>query len=208
MSRRVRPLTADAIARLGRPCDSCVYWESPHPLDVRCGAACDASLLRSRISQVNREWGVCGRVAIEDEAVLGFVKYAPARYYPQSRSLPTGAPEPSAPLLTCLHVRESERSRGLDKLLLHATLRDLHGRGETALFAYGYVHAEESAAPMPSVGFLLENGFSVERPHADLPLLRLEIHSLASWTDSLESALEALLSPLGGAKRTPRPSVE
>lgn len=208
MSRRLRPLTAESIGRSEQPCGSCAYWESPQPLEIRCGAVCDAALLGSRISEINREWGVCGRAVIEDEAVLGFVKYAPARYYPQSRSLPTGAPEPSACLLTCLHVRPDARARGLDKLLLHAALRDLHGRGERALFAYGHVRAVDSPTPTPDLGFLLENGFTVERAHADLPLLRLEIHSLASWAESLESAFEALLLPLSGPKRAPRPSVE
>jgi GNAT superfamily N-acetyltransferase len=175
---------------------------------VRCGAACDDALLRARISEIRHGWGEFGRAAVDDDLVLGFVKCAPVSFFPQTRWLPTGAPEPSVPLLACLHVREETRSRGLEKVLLHAVMRDLHARGERELFAYGVSGGTHVAPPMPDLKFLLEQGFVIERPHAQYPLLKLEVKSLAAWTESLESALGFLLPPLSRPQRVPAPSAE
>jgi GNAT superfamily N-acetyltransferase len=208
MSRRLRPLTADGIAGLGSGCAGCSFWESPNHLEIRCGAECDGELLRSRMSEVNREWGEYGRMALEDEVVLGFIKYAPARYFRQARWLPAGAADPAAPLIACLHVRDEVRCRGLDRVLLHAAMRDMHGRGERWVYAYGRAAGNHVESPMPELGFLLDQGFSVDRPHPEYPLLRLEIRSLAAWTENLEAVLESLLMPLGRVRRAPTPSPE
>lgn len=208
MSRRLRPLTVDGVAGLDRPCAACTYWETPEPLDVKCGAACDGERLRSSISDVRREWGEYGRMALEDKIVLGFIKCAPARYFPQARRLPVGAPDASAPLITCLHVRDEARRRGLDRVLLQAVLRDLQVQGERLVYAYGSVSGNSAETPMPDLEFLLEQGFMVERPHLVYPLLRLDLRTLAAWTENLEAALESLLLPLGRAGRVPTPSVD
>lgn len=208
MSRRFKRLTPEAIGQVAAGCASCAYWESADHLEVACGAACDHDVLRARASEIAEEWGEWGRVAVDGDIVLGFVKCAPARFFPQSRWLPSGAPDPDAPLLACLHVREEARFGGLDKVLLHATMRDLYTRGERVLFAYGRAGGEYVGSPMPELGFLLAQGFVVERPHPQYPLLRLEIRSLAAWTESLESALGSLLLPLGRTQRAPTPSVE
>lgn len=208
MSRRLKPLTIDAVGEVAPGCGSCAFWESDARLEVRCGAACDGGLLRARVSEIRQQWGEFGRAALDDDLVLGFVKCAPASFFPQARWLPTGAPSPAAPLLVCLHVRPEARSRGLDKVLLHAVMRDLHARGERTLFAYGAAGSTNIESPMPDLAFLLEQGFIIERPHAQYPLLRLEVRSLAAWTESLESALGALLLPLGRPQRMPAPSTE
>jgi len=208
MARRLSALTVEGINRFGSSCQNCSYWESAERLEVRCGAQCDGDLLRARVSEVNREWGEYGRMAVEDGTVLGFIKYAPVRFLPQSRWMPTGPADPDAPLVACLHVRDEVRCRGLDRVLLHAAMRDVHGRGERWLFAYGRAEGDHVQAPMPDVGFLLEQGFVIERPHPEYPLLKLEIRSLAAWTENLESALESLLVPLGIGRRVATPSTD
>lgn len=207
MSRRLRALTVEGVAGFELPCAACAYWESPDRLEVACGAACDEELLRSNFSAVRREWGEYGRMALEDKRVLGFVKCAPAGYFPQASRLPTGSPDSHAPLITCLHVRDEARCRGLDRVLVQAALRDLHGRGERVVYAYGSVSGDRPGTPMPGLEFLLEQGFTVERPHLAYPLLRLDLRTLATWTENLEAALESLL-PLGRGGRVPTPSVD
>jgi hypothetical protein len=40
------------------------------------------------------------------------------------------------------------------------------------------------------------------------PLLRLDLRTLATWTENLEAALESLLLPLGRRSGVPTPSVD
>jgi GNAT superfamily N-acetyltransferase len=202
MTRRLRPLTPEIAELVPDMCVGCVFWESEMRLEARCGAASDIAMLKRWISQVSSEWGECGRVALEDGEVLGFVKYAPPGYFPQARSLPAGPPTGDAPLIACLHIVGDARQLGLGKVLLQAALRDLTLRGERAVESYGVAgQLDYSASPLIGVEFLLRMGFQVQRPHPDMPLMRLDLRSLATLREDLENVLESLRLPL----RSPSP---
>ena len=209
MSRRLRPLLADHLDRLPCACQGCVFWESAEALPPRCGAACDIVALREWYSTVTSEWGECGRVALEDDEVLGVIKYAPVRYVPQAFNMPAGAPDDSAVLITCMHIRDDARRHGLGSLLLRACLRDLVGRGVKIVQAYGCAaDSNMSTQPMIGMGFLLRNGFDIDRPHPTSPLLRMDLRSIAYWTENLESALQALRIPRRAPQPVPTPIVK
>lgn len=207
MARRFRPLDSTRIADLPSHCGGCVFWESAEPLQRCCGACRDMEAQSGWIDYVRAQWGDCGRIAYEGDRVLGFVKYAPPAYFPQTANLPAGVPDDDAVLLTCLHVDPEARHLGLGKVLLHAALRDLTSRGERVVEAYAAHHpVNVKELPVVSVPFLLRQGFTVARPHAELPLLRLELKSLAAWTENLEAVLESLKLPLPLRNNLPAPT--
>lgn len=209
MARRFRSLTADRIAELPPGCPGCVFWESAEPLPFECGSACDPDLARSWVEHVNTEWGECGRIVIEDGKVLGFIKYAPAVFVPQSRNMPAGLPSDAAVLITCMHITADARQRGLGKVLLQAALRELVSRGERTVQAYATVrHGSWDTSPMIGMEFLLRMGFTVARPHPSMPLMQLDLKSLAAWTENLESVLESLRIPLRVPAHTPMPNIQ
>lgn len=207
MARRFKPLDGVRVAELPSQCSGCVFWETGDMLPKRCGTACDLGRLKEWVDGVNSQWGDCGRVAYEGDQVLGFVKYAPPRYFPQAVNFPAGLPDDDAVLLTCLHVDADARHLGLGKVLLHAALRDLASRGERVVESYA-VHQPGNVKELPvvSVEFLLKQGFTVARPHPEYPLLRLELKSLAAWTENLEAVLESLKLPLPVRNGVPAPT--
>lgn len=183
-----------------------MFWETPGQLEPVCGGACDRAALQDWVRTVRREWGACGRVAYEDGEALGFVKYAPASYFPQTRHMPVGVPDSDAVLLACLHVAPGSRRHGLGSVLLQAVLRDLASRGERVLEAYATADRDSAASsPMVTADFLLDHGFTVARPHPTYPLMRLELTTLVAWSDSLEAALAALQLPLRVGVSAPAP---
>jgi len=207
VARKIRPLTVDRIEDLPDPCASCGMWDAAgHPFgdcDVT-GARAD---LAGWVGAVRSEWGDCGRIAYENGEPLGFVRYAPPRYFPQSYSMPSGAPDDDAVLIACLHVEPDVRDAGLGKVLLEAALRDLVSRGERAVEAYGATAlADRERSPLMTVEFLLKQGFTVVRPHPLMPRMRLELKSLATWTENLEAVLDALQLPRR-VERVPAPLV-
>ncbi len=196
MSRRFKPLTLDRLGALPLPCASCVFWESAEALEPVCGKACDADLLRDWFETVTSEWGECGRVAAEDDEVLGFIKYAPARYFPQTHHF-SGEVDKDAVLLACLHIRDDARRRGLGQVLLQTALRDLAYRGERTLYAYCCAFpADMSTMPVVGMEFLLRHGFTVHSPHPRFPLMRLDLRATLPWAENLEAVLESLRIPL------------
>jgi GNAT superfamily N-acetyltransferase len=207
MARRFRPLASERVPDLTSPCHACVFWESKEKLPKQCSVACDAETLAGWIDYVRAQWGDCGRIAYEDGKVLGFVKYAPAAYFPQSAFFPSGPPSDNAVLLACLHVDPDTRHLGLGKVLLHAALRDLATRGERIVEAYAaHDPGNGKELPVVSVDFLLKQGFNVVRPHPEYPLMRLELKSLAAWTENLEAVLESLHLPIPARRGVPAPT--
>lgn len=206
MARRLRPLTPERVGDLPDACAGCSFWETDDSVSPDCGATCDPDRQRQWIEHVVSDWGDCGRIAYLDGEALGFVKYAPARYVPQVKHMAAGVPSDDAVLLACLHVATDARHAGLGKVLLQAALRDLVTRGEKALEAYAAVDAvDRRRTPMVTVEFLLRQGFTVIRPNPRYPLMRLELRSLAAWTENIEAVLESLQLPLRVRERVPAP---
>lgn len=209
LNRRLRPLTVAHLSDFPGPCVGCIFWETPEPHEVRCGSVCDLERARQWHSTVLREWGPCGLAALESDELLGFIKYAPPAYLPQIANLPGRLPEDRCVLIACMHIRDDARQHGLGTLLLRAALRDLLVRGERTVFACGVeTTADMSTQPMIGVDFLLRNGFRISQPHPSYPLLRLDIKSLATWTENVEAVLNSLRIPLRRTTRIPTPTVE
>lgn len=206
MARRIRSLTPARVADLPDDCGCCGFWESDEAFDPGCGATCDPEVSRAWVSRVLREWGDCGRIAYADREAIGFAKYAPPRYFPQVVRMPAGLPSEGAVLLACMHVDADVRHAGVGKVLVQAVLRDLAARGAKVVEAYAAVDAgDRKATPMMTVEFLLREGFTVARPHPLYPLMRLELKTLAAWTENVEAVLESLQLPVLRRERVPEP---
>jgi GNAT superfamily N-acetyltransferase len=193
VARRLRPLTFARAAELSDECARCRYWEEGLPASPRCASVGGRDAEEAWYRIVREEWGDPGRICFQDREALGFVKYAPTRYFRRARGpLGPGPASEDAVLLACLHVRDEARNLGLGTVLLQAALSDLTSRGERIVEAYGSVEPADSGSPFITANFLLRQGFQVVKPHPDLPLLRLELEALEAWTESFESALESL----------------
>jgi GNAT superfamily N-acetyltransferase len=208
VARRMRSLTAARVGDLPEPCRSCALWESGGRSAPACEPASEREQLEAWVESVRAQWGECGRIAYENGEPLGFVKYAPSRFFPQVVSMPSGPPDSDAVLIACVHVMADSRNVGLGKLLLQAALRDLVLRREKAVEAYAATEAvDRERTPLMTVEFLLRQGFAVARPHPVYPLMRLELKTLASWTENVEAVLEALQLPRRVRERVPAPLV-
>ncbi len=209
MRRRLRPLEDQSLEALPGACQGCMFWETAKPLEVRCGAACDLDGARRWHRWVASEWGPSGLVAMEGEHILGFIKYAPPEYFRQVGNLHGSLDERRSVLIACMHIQDEARNRGLGTLLLRAALKDLVSRGEKTVYAYATTQQTDiSAEPMIGLDFLQRNGFTIVTPHPQYPLLRLELKTLVSLTENLESVLQALRIPLRRNMRMPSPSIE
>ena len=202
MSRRFRALTTGRVGDLPSECACCALWERGSDR-FACGSSEARDDLLEWIRTVQSQWGDCGRIAYEDGESLGFVKYAPPRFFPQVTRMPV-LPDGDAVLIACLHVEAGLRDVGLGKVLIQAALRDLVSRRERTVEAYAAAGPATGERPaLMTVEFLLRQGFSVSRPHPRYPLMRLELRTLAAWTDSIESLLDALQLPIGVRERVP-----
>jgi ribosomal protein S18 acetylase RimI-like enzyme len=205
MARKLRSLALSDFDQLPLQCGSCAFWESAGERLRKCGSVCDPELQEAWYRQVTDEWGECGRVAREDDEVLGFIKYAPSGYFPQASTFAAAPQDPTVPLIACLHIDPDARHHGLGSVLLRAALKDLIGRGERKVEAFAAARRPEVIDDSPVLGFefLSRNGFVVTRPDPHFPLMRLDLRSIVSWSENLETVLNSLRFPTRAPNRAP-----
>lgn len=201
MSRKIDRLTLDNLADLPGPCRSCLFWELDPVQRQRVGRDDAAAVKDAWVSEVLREWGSCGRVALVDDQPVGFAVYVPPSYAPGAAGFPTAPVSPDAVLLTMVYVAPEHAGGGLGRMLVQAMARDLiERRSIQAVEAFGDTRGG-SAAGRPCVvpaEFLGRVGFKTQRAHSTTPRMRMELRSALTWKDEVEAALERLV----GAVRT------
>lgn len=191
MSRKTVRLTLDGLASLPAPVRGCLFWELS-PVDRgRLADAERAAEKEAWVSEVLREWGSCGRIALVDGDPVGLAIYAPAAWLPGAMTLPTAPSSPDAVVLGALWVDPQHRGGGVGRLLIQGMARDLVRRGHAAVEAYGRAGHREESCVVP-VGFLSGVGFRTQRPHPTVPRMRMDLRSTLRWKSEVEQALERL----------------
>ncbi|GAB3198420.1 GNAT family N-acetyltransferase [Nocardioides hungaricus] len=204
MSRKIVRLTLDHLETFHAPCRSCLFWE----LDpVRRERTEDASAEKDAwVSEVLREWGSCGRVALVDGRPAGYVVYAPEAFVPGAAGFPTAPASPDAVLLTMAYVDPAYRGGGLGRMLVQGMARDLIKRGGIgAIEAFGDARGRTGRCVLP-VDFLGSVGFKTHRPHRASPRMRMDLRTAVTWRDEVDAAIDRLMSALRPAPKSTRAS--
>jgi GNAT superfamily N-acetyltransferase len=198
MARRVARLTLDTLVDLPEDVRSCLAWELDPVRRAqveRAGAAVEEK--EAWVSRVLLEWGSCGRVVYVDDEPAGFVLYAPPAYFPGTASYPTAPLSEDTVQLATAQVFEGYDGGGLGRLLMQEMVKDLLGRGDfRAIEAIG-LHgapeislADDCVLPVP---FLQRVGFKTQRAHLRYPRMRMDMKSVLTWREEMETALARLL---------------
>jgi len=205
MSRTAVRLTLDNLDAIPAPCRSCLFWECD---PVRRGRLDDpAGEKEAWVSEVLREWGSCGRVALVDDRPVGYVVYAPAGFVPGSAGFATAPVSADAVLLTTVHVDPDARGRGVGRMLVRAMARDLVERNIRAAEAFGHRGPQQRSlgrrdrCTVPA-DFLSGVGFRTQRAHPVTPRMRMDLRTALTWKSEVEAALERLV---GVVRPTPKP---
>lgn len=201
MTRRLAPLTLDALDDLPSPCRRCVFWELDPVACRRAVESGDTEFEKEAwLSAALLEWGSAGRIAYVDDVPAGYVLYAPPAFVPRSMSFPTSPVSADAVLLMTGTVLPEFRGGGLARMLVQGAAKDLTRRGVKAIEAFGAASApgpDDRTGPpsgcLVPADFLLSVGFKTIRAHRRNPRLRLELKTALSWREDVEQALERIL---------------
>lgn len=203
MSRTAGRLTLDTLDALPAPCRSCLFWECDA---VRRGRLEDPEAEKQAwVSEVLREWGSCGRVALADDRLVGYLVYAPPGFVPGAAGFPTAPVSPDAVLLTTAYVAPAQRGGGIGRMLVRAMARDLVERDIRAVEAFGHQGAAGGVGrcTLP-VDFLAGVGFRTQRAHPVTPRMRMDLRTALSWKSEVEAALGRLVGAVRPATQPRR----
>lgn len=198
MARTILRLTADHLPELVSPCRSCAFWQCEPVRRERVDDA--AAEVDAWVSEVLREWGSCGRVAVVDGRPVGHVFYAPEVFLPGSAGLATAPASADAVVLAVAHVEPGYRGGGLGRMLVQHMARDLVTRDIRAVEAYA-----DSRGPGRCVlpeGFLSGVGFKTQRVLGTSVRMRMDLRAAVTWR---RDAWERLVDLVDGVRPGMRP---
>jgi len=199
MARTTVPLTLDLYAELDAPCRTCLFWECEPMHREGLGPAERTREKHAWISEVLREWGSCGRIALVDGRPVGYLTYAPAAFVPGAAAFPTAPVSGDAVLLTTAWVDEAYDGDGLGRLLVQGMARDIVSRRDIrAIEVFGRTrgpepgHGARGPCVLPA-DFLARVGFKTQRSHPRTPRMRMDMRSLVTWRSEVEAAWERIV---------------
>ncbi len=205
MAVRTVPLVGDVLDDLPPRCRSCVFWElgADRPADPLGSASERAADDRVRkqgwVTAQSLEDGSPGVLLRDGDRSIGYALFAPSRTLPQ-RAGAVPATSADALVLATAWIEPAARSAGGGRLLVRAAVREALRLELRAVEAHGDRRAREWDCVVPAA-WLLHEGFEVAAEHPRYPLLRIDTRRVARWAESLEHAVEELLS----RPRVPRP---
>ncbi len=154
-------------------CRACLRWESP-PAFMHGRTAKELPDRRQWYAQVFKEFGPCGKLAYEDNVLVGWIRYASAIFFEEAFNFykyPV-PPYPDIPFIACLLVAPARRGQGIGTALLEAAVEDLKARRFNGLETVASRPGQAELLPSGPIDFYLHRGFFVRREDPVLPLLR------------------------------------
>jgi GNAT superfamily N-acetyltransferase len=184
-------LTLDSLEDVPRRCRACVFWELS-PLRAEAAREIGEPALEKEawLSHTLLEWGGCGRIAYEGEAVAGYVTYASPKFVPRSVEFPSGPVSPDAALLMTAYVNPAYAGTGLGRQLVQTVAADVARRGIYAIETFGDTRGEAGACLVPA-DFYRSVGFKTVRFDPRYPRLRLELRSAIDRSVEAEESMES-----------------
>ena len=189
MARTIVRLTADHLPELVSPCRSCAFWQCDPVRRERLAEP--AAEVDAWVSEVLREWGSCGRVALVDGRPVGHLFYAPETFLPGTAGLATAPASSDAVVLAVAYVEPGHRGSGLGRMLVQHMARDLVTREIRAVEAYADTRGPGRCL-LPE-GFLSGVGFKTQRALGTSVRMRMDLRAAVTWRRDVGAAWERLV---------------
>ncbi|MEX2689200.1 MAG: GNAT family N-acetyltransferase [Candidatus Njordarchaeum guaymaensis] len=174
MALEIIDISIKNFEKIPKPCKYCLYWQT-------CGPFSPSSI-SPEMKYKKREWiirtlddfGKCGYIILFDGSSVGFVQYAPARFFPRIRDYKSETLDEGAIFIACLYIVERRlRRKGFGSVILKHLIKDLRARGFKAIETFARKKSEEN--PSGPLEFYLKYGFKIKEDINDFPLVRLEL---------------------------------
>jgi hypothetical protein len=156
------------------PCICCLYWQTSGEFDQKMLKPEMEQKKLEWFNKVSNEFGSCIKLAFLNSAPIGFIQYAPAKFFPRVKEYVTGPPSKDAIFLACLYITSKEScGKGLRTNMLENLIAELQKRGFKAVETF----ARRSSADNPSgpLELYLKHNFKTKNDKNDFPLVRLEL---------------------------------
>lgn len=169
---KIESVNENNFGGIPNPCRQCLYWQTSDSFDEKMLKPEMAQKKWEWFNKVTKEFGSCIKIAYFNDVPMGFIKYAPAKFFPRVKEYASGPPSEDAVFIACLYITNKEaRGKGLGTSMLENLLVELKERGFKAVETF----ARKSSGDNPSgpLKLYLKHNFKIKNDNDDFPLVRL-----------------------------------
>jgi len=155
-------------------CRYCLYWQT--------SGSFGEENLKPEMEQEKREWfnkvkgefGSCIKVAYLSGVPIGFIQYAPAKFFSRVKEYASGPPSEDAVFVACLFIPNKEaRGKGYGTTMLKNLISELKEREFKAIETFARKSSENN--PSGPLELYLKNNFKIKTDKDDFPLVCLDV---------------------------------
>lgn len=167
-------ISVNNFSRVPEPCRFCLYWQERGKLRYDMSKSDVEKEKMMWLNIVERAFGSCVEITYLNGAPIGFMQYAPAKYFPRVKDYVSGPPSGDAVFIACLYITDKEqRRKGYGTVMLEKLLKEIGERGFKAVETFARSDSENN--PSGPLSFYLKRGFEVMRQRDNFPLARLNL---------------------------------
>jgi len=171
---RIENVTNKNFGEIPNPCRYCLYWQTTGEYSETMLKPETEHQKKKWLNRVAKAFGNCIKLAHLNDAAIGFIQYAPAKFFSRTREYASGTPSDEAIFIACLHiVKKEERGKGFGTSMLKNLLAELRKGGRLKVETFARKSSGDN--PSGSVRLYLANGFEVKNEKDDFPLLCLKL---------------------------------
>jgi GNAT superfamily N-acetyltransferase len=123
---------------------------------------------------VAEAFGSCIKIAYYNGIPIGFIQYAPPKFFPRTKEYASGPPNDDAVFLACLYITNKEyHGKGFGTKMLKDLVTQLKNEGFKAVETFARKESVEN--PSGPLKFYLKQNFRIKIDKDDFPLIRLEL---------------------------------
>ena len=159
---RIENVTNKNFGEIPNPCRYCLYWQTTGEYSETMLKPETEHQKKKWLNRVAKAFGNCIKLAHLNDAAIGFIQYAPAKFFPRTREYASGTPSDEAIFIACLHiVKKEERGKGFGTSMLKNLLAELRKGGRLKVETFARKSSGDN--PSGSVRLYLANGFEVKK---------------------------------------------
>jgi hypothetical protein len=170
---KIANVNENNFQNIPNPCKYCLYWQTGEPFDEKMLKPEMAQKKRKWLNKMTNEFGNCLKIAYFNDVPMGFIQYAPAKFFPCVKEYASGPPSEDAVFIACLYVTNKEaRGKRLGTSMLENLIVELKERGFKAVETFARKSSENN--PSGPLKLYLKHNFRIKNDKDDFPLVRLE----------------------------------
>lgn len=170
----IESVNQDSYRNLPVPCRYCLYWQTTGDYGEEMLNPEKEKEKREWFNKVTKEFGSCMKTAYSDGVPVGFMQYAPAKFFPRVKEYTSEQPHEDAIFIACLYITDKgARGKGFGTDMLKDFVAGPDKRGAKAVETFARRNSAEN--PSGPLKLYLKHGFKTKDEKSDFPLIRLEL---------------------------------